>query len=115
MNTVIILNEDAKPERVRRALQALGMWTSRLTGRDARLLAVSRDSRAVPRHMILAIEGVKDVCGAETAHPQVDSQRRPFTVGPWSLGAGEAPMLMAGPCSVERVRETPLTDDCNNN
>jgi 3-deoxy-7-phosphoheptulonate synthase len=101
MNTVIVLHDDANPDQVCAALQALGLWTHHLTGKRARVITVASCSRQVPRQALLAIDGVRDVCRQDTAHPEVDGQRVPLQVGPLTFGGDTPPVLVAGPCSVE--------------
>jgi 3-deoxy-7-phosphoheptulonate synthase len=100
----ITLKPGVAAVEVRGALQALGLWTeplqSQLGGADG--LWVQPQSRRVSPEEILAIPGVQDLSRAGAAWPRVEAQAgRAVQVGPVSVGGGAAPVLMAGPCSVE--------------
>ena len=97
----ISLNSDADPAVVQNHLQEMGLWTSVMRGHSGVGLTVAPHSRAVRVESIAAVEGVADVCVAKSPTPLVDGQKgRPMEVAGRPLG-GAAPVLVAGPCSVE--------------
>lgn len=99
---IISLRSDADLDRVRRALIAKGLWIRPLVGGARPQLLVEPHSQDVPREAILAVEGVEAVSAAPSEHPRMDAQAgRPLLIGGVAVGAGAAPVFMAGPCSVE--------------
>jgi 3-deoxy-7-phosphoheptulonate synthase len=55
----------------------------------------------VPREQVAALDGVVAIFGADSLHPLVDAMPRTVVVGGVRIGPREAPVLVAGPCSVE--------------
>ena len=97
----ISIKEGVEPGDLQKSLQALGLWTSVLKGREGVGLVVEPHSKAVSAERILQVEGVRDVAVAASSHPRVDSQAgRPAVIAGVRFGGGEA-VLLAGPCSVE--------------
>jgi 3-deoxy-7-phosphoheptulonate synthase len=93
---------DADLSAVRSHLQGLGLWTQVLNGRAGAALHVASCSQRVDPAAVLAIDGVADVLTAPTEHPLVDALAGlSVDVAGRSVGGGAAPVLMAGPCSVE--------------
>jgi len=103
---VVTLNEDADPAAVRRALVARGLWVETLetSGRVTHLAAVPPSADVDPG-TLLAIPGVSDVAATPSRHPRVDAHPTAVRVGGVAIGAGAAPVLLAGPCSVESERQ----------
>lgn len=104
MNAVIQLNSTADAKAVQATLAQFGVWTSAFADADgtARVLTVAPHSRPTPRHDIEAIEGVAAVFEQGSPHPRLDAQAgRAVRVGEVSIGPDAAPVLIAGPCSVE--------------
>ena len=97
----ISIEDGAEVGAVKSKLQALGLWTRVLKGRSGAGLIVDPGSAAVSPEVILAVAGVADVSVEPSAHPGVDaSAHRPVVIAGRVIGGG-APLLMAGPCSVE--------------
>ena len=96
---------------VRRALTALGLWTTPHQAAEAAsaagssapvVLAVSPHSDEVPLSVLLEIEGVERVYADASGHPLMDAHSPSATLGAAvKLGGGAPSVLMAGPCSVE--------------
>ncbi len=98
----IQLEPGADASEVRAQLQALGQWTTKLTGTDGTVgFQVAPHSQPIPKGRILAIEGVTDVASANSPHPLVDQQAKGQVVVSGRHFGGDRPILMAGPCSVE--------------
>lgn len=99
----ISLTPEADLKHVKERLQDLGLWARPCSGSTGEVtgLLIKKDSRAVPREVILDIPGVADLAQASPKHPKLDAQaHKPVLVGHIEVGNG-APVLMAGPCSVE--------------
>lgn len=101
---IVTLARDADPARVQAALVAAGLWVERLADDDGRVsFATLPHSATVDRRALLAIDGVAAVAAPASAHPRIDAQGPVVRVGDVAVGGG-APVLMAGPCSVESER-----------
>jgi len=98
---IVTVEAGADADAVRRSLSALGLWTVRADGMARTQLRVEAHAAAVAPEKVLAIPGVEDLAQPGSQHPLVDAQPKVVEVGPVRVGAGEAPVLMAGPCSVE--------------
>ncbi|MCA9621306.1 MAG: 3-deoxy-7-phosphoheptulonate synthase [Myxococcales bacterium] len=101
---IIILEPKADRGRVEAELKALGLWTSRFESHHggAEVLLVEPHSMAVDPGRIIAVEGVADVQVPTSSHPRLDARKgEPILFGDLAVGPGEAPVLMAGPCSIE--------------
>jgi 3-deoxy-7-phosphoheptulonate synthase len=100
----IQLTEGADVGAIQGELRGLGLWTRPMassTGEAVGLSVEPHSCRVSPKR-ILAIAGVADVRVHPSAHPRVDAQaNQAVQVGTIHIGAGCAPVLMAGPCSVE--------------
>jgi 3-deoxy-7-phosphoheptulonate synthase len=107
---IVTLTQGADPGHVRDALAGLGLWTSPFEGRRGSVqLFVHAYSGEVDRERILSLPGVHDVSEPASRHPRVDVQVTPVRFGEVELGGEAAPVLMAGPCSVEseeRIHDT---------
>ncbi|MGE0434081.1 MAG: 3-deoxy-7-phosphoheptulonate synthase [Planctomycetota bacterium] len=102
----LVPGADAKDAQSR--LQALGLWTipvqSEHTGHTA--LLVEPHSRQLPSEVLREVPGVADVWAAPSPHPKVDAQaHRPIVIGGVRMGQPGAPVIMAGPCSVESATQ----------
>lgn len=99
---IVTLTEGADPGLVRDALAGLGLWTSPFEGRRGSVqLFVHSHSGDVDRERILSVAGVADISEPASRHPRVDVQAASVRFGEIELGGEAAPVLMAGPCSVE--------------
>ncbi len=102
---LVTVKAGADPARVRTELAARGLWVEPLidaTGRTHFLIA--RHSAAVDAAGVAAIDGVDAVALAKEPNPLCARQGQgsePVRVGQVGFGRGAAPVLMAGPCSVE--------------
>ena len=105
---IIDLRPGADPKAVQLALQKLGLWTQvylpEKAGQGAKLL-VQADSTVVAATEVEATKGVLGIWAPKSTHPLVDElhARGPVILGHAGIrvGPGEAPVLFAGPCSVE--------------
>ena len=114
---IVTIKPGADPKRVQGELTARGLWVQRLDGAGASgsdagravHFAVERHSNHVDPREILAIEGVADVAAAASPHPRLDAQAPIVRVvgkgASAELGWGAAPVVMAGPCSVESEQQ----------
>ena len=99
---IITLTDGADPQGVRAALTDLGLWVHEFSGeRGTTQFLVRPYSGHVDRADLLSLAGVADVSRPASAHPLVDAQPSTVRVGQARIGADAAPVLMAGPCSVE--------------
>jgi 3-deoxy-7-phosphoheptulonate synthase len=104
MNLVVTLTEGADPAAVGRILATLGLWVEPLKGAGGRVeaLAVVPPSPPVDAALLAEVPGIARVLSTGSAHPRVDGQaQHSVAIGHTRLGPGEAPVLIAGPCSVE--------------
>src|SRR5690606_32901600 len=101
---LVTLKRDSDPARVQASLQGLGLWAERLDSRSGApaALLVASHSAGIDPDRIASIEGVAEICRFPSRHPRVDALAgSPIAVGATRIGGDEAPVLMAGPCSVE--------------
>jgi len=104
---ILTLTEDADLDRVVGELSRQGLWSRRLASaaegaRGPRLIEVDARSRAVTSAELAALPGIAHVAGRASAHPLVDGLRgKPVVAAGVSIGPGQAPVFMAGPCAVE--------------
>ncbi|NIP78196.1 MAG: 3-deoxy-7-phosphoheptulonate synthase [Gemmatimonadetes bacterium] len=97
---IVTLTAEAEPAAVRRALAGRGLWVRRLEAGGRVQFYVEPGSARVDAESLRGIAGVAAVAEEPTRHPRVDAQPGVVEVGGVSVGSG-APVLMAGPCSVE--------------
>ncbi|MFN3200254.1 MAG: 3-deoxy-7-phosphoheptulonate synthase [Bradymonadia bacterium] len=100
---LIVLNDGADLKRVQKKLTVMGLWTQPLAGvKGQHALTVGAHSPSVSIDAIRAVDGVADVLMPPSAHPKVDAcAGTSVTVAGVSFGVDSAPVLIAGPCSVE--------------
>ncbi len=97
---IITAAPGGNPARVQSELARLGLWVKKFEGQDTQFL-VGPHSSAVSVETIAAVPGVQGVASANSPHPLVDAQPKVVDFGPVRLGQGVAPVVFAGPCSVE--------------
>ena len=98
---IVTVQENADVRKVKSALAGLGLWVERFDGDNVTQFVVGPSSAVVVADEIRAISGVRSVAEGGVGHPKVDAMPRVVQAGPHRLGAGLAPVVMAGPCSVE--------------
>jgi 3-deoxy-7-phosphoheptulonate synthase len=98
---IITLKSGADAARVQRELAGRGLWVRKLETETNVSFWVEAHSAQVPHEQILQIEGVAALAATPSAHPRVDVQLSVVEVAGVRIGAGAAPVLMAGPCAVE--------------
>ena len=97
---IVTLRADCDVDAVRRELVARGLWVRRVEG--ARVwFVVEPHSAWVDPEELRAIAGVEEVGRFGSSSPRVDAQPRVVHAGDVRIGAGERPVVIAGPCSVE--------------
>ncbi len=99
---IVTVSHDADLKQVNRTLAGMGLWVSpaeRKEDGDA-LLVVQPSSTVVDAREIRKVPGVSSVSAPESAHPRVDEQGPVARIGASSVSR-DAPILIAGPCSVE--------------
>ena len=110
---LISLEEHAKVDEVQNALRALGLWTQSYTDGSlhrAPVLRVMQHSSAVSPGIILETHGVHDVWCPSSPHPRIDAKKgQTISIGDIQIGAGQPPVLMAGPCSAESLEQVEVT------
>lgn len=100
----ITLRPGASGASLKSRLQALGLWTQPMQGHKGQIhgLRVLPHSRPVELTTLLELPEVLDVSLPPSDRPRVDAQAgEALRVGDLRIGPGAAPVLMAGPCSVE--------------
>lgn len=101
---IVSLKHDADPERVAAELAARGLWVAEAlraeSGRPSHYV-LAPFSRAVDPTELSHIEGVAGVAAPRSPHPLVSKQSACVDLAGVAIGAGAAPALMCGPCSVE--------------
>jgi 3-deoxy-7-phosphoheptulonate synthase len=102
---LVTLAPGADASAVRRALTARGLWVEALEdgGRTAHLVAVP-PSAAIDPQSLRDLPGVAAVAAPPTRRPRLDAHPATVTIAGVPIGAGAAPVLLAGPCSVESER-----------
>ncbi len=106
MTTLITLAPGADPGPAARALKALGLWVTPLSDGPQRGFSVDPPSPPVALDLIRGVPGVAAVLQSGPIHPKVDGQAGravPFGPRPAGPALGAAPLLIAGPCSVESL------------
>ena len=99
---IIRLQPDADPAAVSGRLAALGLWVDRYEGADRQpLFVVHPWSAEASREQIEALDGVAEVLARPQGRPRLDAAPPVLDVAGIPIGAGQRPVLMAGPCSVE--------------
>jgi 3-deoxy-7-phosphoheptulonate synthase len=98
---IITVRLGGDPDRVRRALVARGLWAKRLEGGGRVQFLVGAHSSHVSPEAVADLPDVELVTASPSAHPLVDALPEVLEVGPVKLGAGQAPVVFAGPCAVE--------------
>ena len=98
---IVTVNNEADVRAVRDGLVRLGLWVERFDAPTAAMFVVGPHSASVSAEQISAIEGVSAVADPKSAHPKLDAMPRAVRAGDHAVGAGCAPAVMAGPCSVE--------------
>lgn len=98
---IVTLTAEADPSAVQRDLVGRGLWVRRLEADGRVQFYIEAGSARVDVGRVRGIEGVASVAEAASPHPRVDGQTDPVEVGEVAIGAAAAPVLMAGPCSVE--------------
>jgi 3-deoxy-7-phosphoheptulonate synthase len=105
---LITVEQGFDPARVKRELQARGLWVQRLESDSQIHFLVEPHSANVPREALLGIDGIAAIACAPSGHPLLDRQPSTITVGGIAIGGGAPPVMIAGPCSVEselQIRE----------
>ncbi len=100
---LVTLVQQADVDRVEGALRGLGLWTQRVHGPEGPpAILVEPSSQHVELDRITTISGVAQVMTLRSPHPKVDAlAHRTVVVAGRELGPHVAPLLFAGPCSVE--------------
>lgn len=99
---IIHVHQDHDPNVVRQRLTALGLWTTKLEDGEHVSLLASASSSALPSDEAIAdIAGVVAVMCSKSPHPIMDAHAPTVDLGDGVIVGGGAPVLMAGPCSVE--------------
>ena len=98
---IVTIKAGADAQAVQRELAARGLWVKRFEGGGRVHFAVEPNSMAVREEEVARIGGVESVAGEKPAHPRLDEQPEIVEVSGVPVGVGAAPVLMAGPCSVE--------------
>ncbi len=86
---------------VQRELARRGLWFRRLDAEDHVQFYVEPGSTPVDPAALQAIAGVASVAREASRHPRIDAQPAAIDVAGVPVGGEAAPVLMAGPCSVE--------------
>ncbi len=100
---LIRLEPDAETAAVQGRLKALGLWFTPLADAAGRVCALRIDPPSPPIDpgRLRRLPGVAEVLVGASPHPRVDAQAgRVVTVRRAAFG-GPAPVLIAGPCSVD--------------
>ncbi len=99
---IITLSKGADAARVRAALADLGLWTREFSGSlGGTQFYVRAHSGAADHSAILAVPGVADLAEPASDHPLVDALGPEVEIGGVRIGGAAAPVLFAGPCSIE--------------
>src|SRR4051794_31142179 len=113
---IVTIKPGADPRRVQGELTARGLWVQRLDGAGttdgsggAIHFAIERHSQHVDPREILLIDGVADVAAPPSPYPRLEAQppvvRVAGRAASTDIGPGAAPVLMAGPCSIESEQQ----------
>jgi 3-deoxy-7-phosphoheptulonate synthase len=100
---IIRLVPGTSPKQVQGKLHGLGIWTAIYEAADGGepQLVTKGYSSHVEEAAILAVDGVAQVWSAQDKTPRVKRLPRTLELDGLWLGDEAAPVLMAGPCSVE--------------
>jgi 3-deoxy-7-phosphoheptulonate synthase len=98
---IITVGPDSDAACVRQELVHRGLWVRRFDGADVVRFVVEPHSARVGREELLRIPGVADVSVPKSTTPLLDGHPPVVRVRGLDIGVGAAPILMAGPCSVE--------------
>jgi 3-deoxy-7-phosphoheptulonate synthase len=98
---ILTVEPGADVARIKRELTSLGQWVTELSSGSAMYLLLEPHSSQVSRETLRAIEGITALAERAPSHPRVDAQGPIIEVFGERIGDGTAPILMAGPCSVE--------------
>lgn len=99
---LVHIDAGADPNALRAALVSLGLWLQPFGDADApRAFAVLAGSAEVSPGVLADVPGVARVDHAAPKRPQLDAMPRAVDVAGVPIGAGAAPVLLAGPCSIE--------------
>lgn len=103
---IVSLAPGADAELVRAELARLGLWASLERGSDGvtAQFSIAACSAACDPRAIEKIRGVASVSITTSTHPKLDAQGSVVDVAGIKIG-GAAPVLMAGPCSVESEKQ----------
>ncbi len=103
MELIITIHPDADANHIRGQLQDMGLWIQNFESGSAghAFLSHAHSSQA-NIEAVRTIDGVVDVLCPSSTVPLMESmQGAPCTVNELSIGPGQGPVLMAGPCTVE--------------
>ena len=98
---IITIRPGADPGRISKSLAAAGLWVARHQDATRVQFVLEPHSRRVSAETLRRIEGVESVLEQALAHPTLDASPGVVQVGDVSIGPGQAPVLLAGPCAVE--------------
>ncbi|MEO8876960.1 MAG: 3-deoxy-7-phosphoheptulonate synthase, partial [Polyangiaceae bacterium] len=103
---IISLSPGADAELVRAELARLGLWATLGRSADgaASYFSIAPFSAACDPRVVEKIRGVASVSASASVHPKLDAQGPVVEVNGVRIG-GAAPVLMAGPCSVESEKQ----------
>jgi 3-deoxy-7-phosphoheptulonate synthase len=99
---IALLSPGADAELVRSELARLGLWASleRTADGASVMFVIAPHSAHCDVSAIQKIRGVQSVASSASPHPKLDAQGSVVDVAGIRFG-GDAPVLIAGPCSVE--------------
>jgi 3-deoxy-7-phosphoheptulonate synthase len=98
---IVTLRADAEPAEVQRELARRGLWFRRLEAEDHVQFYVEPGSARVEVNALREIAGVASIASEAPRHPRIDAHPSAVDVAGVTVGGDAAPVLMAGPCSVE--------------
>jgi len=103
MSTVLLLIPGADAGAVVRGLAVLGYWAVPLgSGQGVEAVAIVPPSPPVDAALVADLPGVARVLTRPSEHPRVDGLAHlAAATHPAPIGPGAAPVLIAGPCSIE--------------
>lgn len=98
---IITVRQGGDDNGVKMALVDRGLWVQRLEGEGRVQFVVGHHSPRIDREALLGIPDVELVTGSKSPTPLVDAMPATVQVAGVDIGAGAAPVVFAGPCSVE--------------
>jgi 3-deoxy-7-phosphoheptulonate synthase len=98
---IVTVREHEDPTRVKDELQGRGLWVQSLRAGARTFFIVEAHSQAVDPADLEEIPGVETVAVGASGHPRIDAQPAVVQIGKVAVGPGAAPVVIAGPCSVE--------------